>query len=176
MLSLTDNKLIAISITTTTLVGVCTHRYPVPHGNCFSVKVKGEEKDYRIVNFYCENLEHLIKEKLLEWPINIVKLCDRTAFIHDIRIPDCYYTDRFCEICCPRDFLPLPQQLRIQRDLESGKLTEREITMEDGRKMIMSTQKIGSDSPKNLKLDWKVEEIIGDPIIFSGAKDEDINT
>jgi len=164
-LSLTDNKLSAIGVTLTTLVGVCTKHYPVPHGNCFSVKVKGEERDYRIVNFYHENLEYLLKEKKIEWPINIVKLCERTAFIHDHRIEDCYYSNRFCEVCCPRDFLPLPQQLRIQRDLESGRLVESEITMPDGSKMIMSKMSIKQSEPKKLQVDWTIEEEIGTPII-----------
>lgn len=167
----------ATSITTHTLVGVGDGPYPMKHGNCFSIKCGGD-KEYRVVNFNYENLVHLLKEKLIEWPITVLVFWEgsagesRTAMIHDHRIPDNYYQDFFCETCCPRDYLPIPQRLRIQRDLESGRVREIEVPSMDGKgKMIISTRKVNG-SPTKLKDGWTMEEDKNAPEVLSGVEME----
>jgi len=116
----------AIKITEQTCVGVLCDKYPLNNGNCFSVKTD-ENKHYRIVNFYCENLKELIKRGLI-WPILISPLNENTAIIYDMRIPDSWYNSTYCETCCPEIFLPINQQLTHRRQEERG---ERRIIKND---------------------------------------------
>jgi len=125
---------LAYGVTMYTLVGVGrTDNYPLTHGNCFSVATRTDNKSpwndsgsYKIVNFILENLEHLIEEKVIEWPIKIVVIDEqlRVAAVNDPRIPDEYYTTRFCEVCTPINLLPVPQRLRHLRDIDRGFRTE----------------------------------------------------
>lgn len=120
------NTIDAYSIGMQTLVG-SYGEFPRKHGNCFSLHTNNDPsidynqgKDgYRIVNFNVENLKHLIQYYELDFPIKILPLSDYIAVIHDWRIPDNYYDDRWCEICCPYSLLPIQQQL--QQNLEIGR-------------------------------------------------------
>ena len=87
-------------------------------GNCFSVGTKDGE--VRIVNFYHENLEILLNSNIIAFPIKIHLLCEGIGVIHDERIPDEFYNNRFCSVCCPEEYLPYPQRLEIWRDELSG--------------------------------------------------------
>lgn len=118
----------------------------VARNNCFGVETS-DKKGYRIVNFYVEKLEELLKNKTVKWPVKIKTIGERTAVISDSRIPnDCYRTD-FCETCCPRDLLPLPQQLRREREIARG-----DLVVGDG----FETRKI-TPSTRKLKGNWSVE-------------------
>lgn len=101
----------ATAITGHTLLGVMG-KPPFKSGNCFSVLAGGSEcegdNEFKIVNFCHENLEHLLKCGLT-WPIKIAVLAGRTAIFHDERIPDAFYSDHYCEVCCPESLLPFPQ-------------------------------------------------------------------
>ena len=88
--------------------------FPLPRGNCFSVKAENG-KYYRIVNFGFENLQHLCKEKGLTWPIKISCIGPEHAVINDERIGERWYQSEFCTTCTPHDLLPLPQQLKEYR-------------------------------------------------------------
>ena len=170
---------LAMSITSQTLVGVNMDKYPIRHGNCFSVmtekyyhiveKYSGNSrakeyfkymhKDWRIVNFYAENLEKLIKDKIITWPVKILVRRGRgrrIALIHDERIPDEWYADRWCEACCPEELLPLTQRLRLERMTARG--DRKVVTMSNGMKLV--SMKLESKSRKlpdgfkfNVKLD-----------------------
>ena len=111
-----------------TLIGVWG-KPPHDRGNCFSVRAD-DGNEYKIVNFVHENLEALIAAGLT-WPTGIRVLEGRTAVIHDRRIPHNWYQSRFCEVCCPRSLLPLPQTLRHEREVMQGVREER-----DGAVMI----------------------------------------
>lgn len=95
-------------------------------GNCFSLIASG--RAYKIINFFAEEL-HKLLDSGLPWPIQIKVIRDDIAVIHDIRIDNKHYATEWCESCCPKDLLPLPQQLAIERqdirkkmDEESGVL------------------------------------------------------
>jgi hypothetical protein len=114
--------LMATAIEEHTLVGV----YGTPphaRGNCFGVR--GDDgKHYKVVNFVYENLEALLAAGLT-FPIQIRALSDRHAVVHDKRIPHGWYPSHFCEVCCPRVLLPLPQALRQEREVMQGVREER---------------------------------------------------
>jgi hypothetical protein len=103
-----------------TLLGVNTSKYPVKHGNCFDMVIS-RDKGVKIVNFYVENLEELIRRNEITLPVKIGMISEHCGVIMDERIPHDWYSDRFCEVCCPDRLLPITQRLRIWRDEESGK-------------------------------------------------------
>jgi len=107
----------ALQVTSHTLVGTSEER-PSERGNCFSV-MADDEKEYAIVNFNLENLQAL-QTLGLQWPIEIEALRGRFAVIQDGRIGERWYQLRFCEVCCPRDLLPITQRLRQKRDIARG--------------------------------------------------------
>jgi len=103
----------ATSIGRQTLVGYTIESYPSKRGNCFSLHAK--DKEYRIVNFNVENLNYLLKNKKITFPIIILPITDRHTYIHDSRIEDNWYNNHICEICCPSHLLPLHQRLAKKR-------------------------------------------------------------
>lgn len=106
-----DNLLInATAIGIQTLAGYCSKKFPiVDGGNCFSLKT---EKGYiKIVNFGVENLQHLLKEKIVEWPVTVLLISDKLGVILDKRVPKEYYWTEFCSICCPFEYLPTTQKI-----------------------------------------------------------------
>lgn len=120
------------SIGSVTLVGCLTDSYPVKHGNCFGVISNTNKKEYRIVNFYLENLEHLIEEKIISYPIKIQLMSNNVAIIADERIPLDFFNDRICEICCPHDLLPINQKLKFAMKVASGAISVTETTFQNG--------------------------------------------
>jgi hypothetical protein len=112
-----DEKLMATKVTEYTLVGSWGD-FPRKQGNCFSV-LASDGKCYRIVNFLHENLEQLNALGIV-FPVQIRALSDGVAVIHDSRIPDEWYSSRFCEMCCPDSLLPLPQLLAHARQEACG--------------------------------------------------------
>jgi len=150
-MNIKENLKLATDITTVTLVGFLGD-YPRERGNCFSVSVEGE-RDYRIINFNYENLEKLIEDNVVSFPLKISKLSDRIAIVADERIPDEWYSKRFCETCTPSDLLPIPQRLKHLLDIERGIREEREIEI-DGKKMKMVSIKV---EPKIIHVPWTIE-------------------
>jgi hypothetical protein len=140
-----ENVKLATNVTTVTLVGFFGE-YPRKRGNCFSVSVEGEE-DYRIINFNHENLEKLIEDKIVSFPIKISKLSEGIAIIADERIPDEWYSKRFCETCTPGDLLPLPQRLKHYLDIERG-IRKETIVEINGKQMKMVSVKVESKIKK----------------------------
>lgn len=107
----------ATEIGSQTLVGY-SGPYPRPSGNCFSLKAEGNY--YKILNFGAENLNYALNNGLITWPIRIHPLSENHAVIHDERIPHNWYQDRFCNLCTPKDLLPITQQLHNHLDILSG--------------------------------------------------------
>ena len=150
-MNIEDNIKLATDITTVTLVGYFGE-FPMERGNCFSVSVD-DERDYRIINFNYENLEKLIEDSVVSFPLKISKLSEGIAIIADERIPDEWYSKRFCETCTPSDLLPVPQKLKHFLDIERGVREEKEIEI-DGRKMKMVSINVES---KIVYVPWKIE-------------------
>jgi hypothetical protein len=110
-------KLAAVGILHSTLIG-SFGSFPRDTGNCFAV-MANDGNGYKIVNFNYENLKELTKRGV-SFPFEIKALSDRVAVIHDARIPDQWYSRRFCEVCCPDSLLPLPQRLTHERQEMQG--------------------------------------------------------
>lgn len=151
---------IAVCITSETMVGVDTRYIPVRRGNCFSISSEQSNtqkhdysKDYRVLNFFAENLRELIKQKKIDWPVKVlVNDTYRVALINDERIEDNWYQKHFCETCTPECFFPLPQLLRHKRQEARG---EREVIVcDNGMKMIKQTIKTKS---RKLDKSWTLE-------------------
>lgn len=113
----------ALEVGSVTLLGAPEER-PSQSGNCFTVKCD-DGKWYRIVNFNHENLEALEK-KGLTWPIECEALSGNVAVIMDGRIGERWYQERYCEVCTPRDLLPITQRQRHARDVIRGRREESE--------------------------------------------------
>ena len=110
------NIINAVRVTTTTLVGYDRKaKFPIDRGNCFSMQAE-DGTDYRIVNFIHENLEEAIRLGIT-YPIKIQPLAKESAvaIIIDERIPDAWYSVRYCECCCPDVLLPHPQRMAHKR-------------------------------------------------------------
>lgn len=143
----------AIEITSMTLVGYLADKIPYEMGNCFSLKTE-ESNYYRILNFNLENLEHLLEKKIISFPITILPLSDSHAVIVDSRIPNEFYSNRFCETCTPRELLPMPQRIKQLLQIQKGIREEREIDF-DGKKSILV--KINVSSPVIVYAPFKTE-------------------
>lgn len=114
-----------------TLIGVNERKFPIHRGNCFSLYNSKEEESYvKIVNFYVENLEHLIKEKILTMPVKVYMLGKTHGVILDERVPKEYYADKFCTVCCPWDLLPIDQKIEDWAEQLRGEKTVHEFFSE----------------------------------------------
>lgn len=142
MIGETFLKLESVKVTASTLVGYFTNSFPLERGNCFSVEA-GDGEEYRIVNFALENLEKLLEDKVVDFPVLIHKLADRIGTIADPRIPDEWYMNKFCTTCTPRNLLPYPQKLKIELDIMRGLREERELEI-NGKKMIAAKVNVQS--------------------------------
>ena len=115
----------ATGIGSHTLVGFDDSKgYPLTQGNCFSVCTV-EDRLCRIVNFSHENfIEAVARGVKLPISIGIIGKNNGTgegyAIVHDKRISVDWYQQRWCEICCPEDLLPLPQRLAHALEIEQG--------------------------------------------------------
>lgn len=119
----------ATGISSTTLLGVMSLKFPLAHGNCCSVTTP--EGDVSIVNFVAENLQELRGNRGLPFPVRVEMLAPGIGVIQDPRIHDSWYAQRFCETCCPDELLPLPQQLaNRRRELRGTRTAHRDA---DGR-------------------------------------------
>jgi len=113
----------ATAVTCQTLVGVMSRDFPLQYGNCFSVSSDSTVR-YKIVNFILENLQELLKQNVISWPVKILPISNRAAVIVDERIPEEWYSKEYCEICCPFDLLPHNQQMTYVRKLLRGDIEE----------------------------------------------------
>lgn len=173
-----DHFVNGISIGCSTLLGVCTDKFPVAHGNCFSMKAD-DGKFYRIVNFYLENLNEGIERKKIELPIRLYILGDPSdssiAVIYDTRIPGSWYSDEFCQTCTPKKFLSFTQRMRneLKVELDATKVNSAG-NIEIGRigdVVDWRTDKEIEDSKKPIYL--KYRPTILEPIIYIGAEIEE---
>lgn len=96
--------------------------FPRDIGNCFSLHAKHAdgEGEWNIVNFKIENLNELVSDRVLSWPIRLRALSYDIAVICDERIPEDWYSSDYCDCCCPRDLLPGPQRDRQLRQIMRG--------------------------------------------------------
>jgi hypothetical protein len=92
--------------------------------NCFGMTEMGKTKEIKIVNFYLESLEDLIENYKFDLPVAVTLLSERVGMIADWRIPDSFYNDYICEVCCPASLLPMSQQIHHVLEMGRGRRTE----------------------------------------------------
>ena len=150
----------AVRMTSMTLVAFCNpdRKFPMPAGNCFTVATAAGN-DYKILNFGWENLEHLLNEKTVAWPLKIHPLSERYAVLHDPRIPAEYYPDHFCETCTPRRLQPLPQRLRFDLRVQRGEIS---VTETEFGEIITYhyDKKVMTEKPETV-VNFKATEFVG---------------
>jgi len=130
----------ANQVTSVTLVSYFGD-FPMKRGNCFSVST--DDGNFKILNFNHENLEKLLSDNIISWPIKISPLSNSHAIVCDYRIPNEWYSERLCEVCTPFDLLPLPQKLKRFLEIERGNRTETDIEI-NGQKMKLVSIKVDS--------------------------------
>lgn len=108
----------AISIGMVTLLGV-GGKPPFKIGNCFSVNLQ-EGGWAQIVNFNHENLNHLLSNEIISYPIKVVLIGPKHAVFCDSRIPEEFYSEEFCTVCTPKNLLPMPQRIKQLIQIQSG--------------------------------------------------------
>jgi hypothetical protein len=113
------------SIGCQTLLGVCTDIFPVDRGNCFSVSAfRGREpsQSVHIINFCIENLQELVKRKIVKYPVSIKMMGYNCACIDDERIPVEWYNkgkrDYYCTCCAPRELWTAEQRAEWDKSWE----------------------------------------------------------
>lgn len=153
-------RVIGKKLTLQTLIGP-SKGYPVKRGNCFSIECD-DGKEYRIVNFNVENYEKCIELGVDN--IHIKPLSDKIAIIHDERIPENWYDEKYCTTCCPFDLLPEPQKMEYERKDFRGEITRYDDTNMISE-IIHSPLSLGDVypefkeyiKPRKLSQEWTVE-------------------
>lgn len=148
------DKVLCGGVGTVTLVGF-HYRNPPPYrsGNCFSLYGKGG--NYRIVNFNHENLEYLLENGFLEFPIEVTPLGGGVGIITDERIPEEWFSSEYCEVCCPRDLWPQPQKDRFNEKVESGEIEVMKMRFQDGKEYEVIKRYVGSSRVSPVEKDSK---------------------
>jgi hypothetical protein len=131
----------AVRVTSSTLVGVRSDKFPVKGGNCFSM-VCSDGHERRILNFALENLNEAIRRGVA-LPVKVLPLSAYFAVIMDPRIPDDWYNKELCRVCSPSDFLSIPQKIKNELDLAVGRVRVIEFEV-DGTKHKMIKRKLNS--------------------------------
>jgi hypothetical protein len=89
--------------------------------NCFSLRGT-QGLVYRVLNFKLENLDRAMHAAGIDFPIKLGVYGRGTlALVMDPRLDQRFYEEHLCEVCCPREMLPLTQRLRVQLEIERGK-------------------------------------------------------
>lgn len=109
-------------------IGYCTS---MGFNNCFDLE-DDKGNSFRIVNFYLENFELLLKNNTISYPvtIHILNSIRKIAVLLDPRIPLKFYNDKFCKVCCPKELLPMPQLIEETLLMRKGIVTYEKL--EDG--------------------------------------------
>jgi hypothetical protein len=115
--------------------------YPRPQGNYFTLNV-GSSRTYEIANMWYENLQYLIDDGTITFPIKMKILTDRWAIVYDDRVPRDFYTDTSYR--APKQFWSLTEQANRQLDIDTGKL--KITTLESG--MTVESRHVESKTAK----------------------------
>ena len=84
--------------------------FPIKGGNCFCL-IDPNGKYHSVVNFKAENLEEwMLRTGQTDIDVECILKSDKIWMIVDKRIPQDWYSDRFCEVCTPYRMLPYEQR------------------------------------------------------------------
>lgn len=156
----------ALSVTSQTLVGIGSSEFPLRHGNCFSM-VCDDGSEYRIVNFYVENLKELEKGGVIEDGVMIMPISGRHAIIMDERIPNNWYSGEYCTTCTPFDLLPDTQKMGSILSELKGETTHSGSVISYDNDRIRENEKSFREKmgipepPRKDPVDWIINEEVG---------------
>lgn len=146
--------LFATGVGMVTLVGILSKEYPLASGNCFDLRFPGKQRDLRVLNFCAENLDELLKRKVISWPIQVVKATARHCYIHDARIPNQWYAHHVCTTCTPLALLTVNQQLERYREFERGDRTKIHSGLLKGGEIVRTKVET---KQRAIKVKWSIE-------------------
>jgi hypothetical protein len=109
----------ATSVGYVSCVGCMGNKYPKNYGNYFSL-VTSKGKQYEIANFWYENLEYLLENNVVSYPLEIKVLDKKWAIIHDTRIPDNFYSETSYR--APTKYWSIKQLAQRRRKIETGEI------------------------------------------------------
>ena len=109
----------ATSIGYVSCVGVMAEEkdFPLNHGNYFSLETE-DGKEYEIANFWYEDFDYLIRNKVIEFPVNIKVLEKKWAIISDNRVPFKFYSETSYR--APEKYWSLKDRLIRQQKIDTG--------------------------------------------------------
>jgi hypothetical protein len=74
-------------------------KFPRTVANCFDIRDDAGEY-WRVVNFRWENLQELLRRRVVAWPVRCERVGERWVQIADTRIPEDWYSP-LCATCWP---------------------------------------------------------------------------
>ena len=112
----------ATSLGFASCVGVMAEEkdFPLNRGNYFSLETE-DGKEYEIANFWYEDFDYLIRNKVIEFPVNIKVLEKRWALISDNRVPFKFYSETSYR--APEKYWSLKDRLIRQQKIDTGVIT-----------------------------------------------------
>ena len=91
--------------------------FPLNKGNYFSLTAE-DGKGYEIANFWYEDFDYLIRNKIIEFPVNIKVLEKKWAIISDNRVPFKFYSETSYR--APEKYWSLKDRLIRQQKIDTG--------------------------------------------------------
>jgi hypothetical protein len=147
-------------VTSTTLVGHFEKSFPRRRGNCFSM-VASDGREYRILNFYHENLVEAIRRGV-HLPVAILPVTETCALVADERLPGSWYADDLCSVCTPPKYMSVPSRIVEACGIWCGAIVKREhSTRYHMDKMPDLRTAEEKDKRDSLIGAWKIEEEVG---------------
>lgn len=125
-------------------------KFPLNHGNYFSVLVGESKAEYEIVNMWYEDLQHLIETNVVSFPLKVKKLTNRLAIVFDPRVPPPFISE--ISYRAPQKFWSLAALTKRQLDIDSGRIK----IVDRGDGFIFETSEIKS-TRRTLKTGWSME-------------------
>ena len=126
-------------------------RFPLKGGNCFSL-IDPNGKYHSVVNFKAENLEEWVRRTgQTDIDVECIPKSDKIWMIVDKRIPQDWYSDRFCEVCTPYRMLPYEQR----KDMFARSKVNQFRGPNGERQLIFSTPIVAKT--RKLSTDWTIE-------------------
>jgi hypothetical protein len=102
------------------LVGVHGDKFPLHHGNYFSLCAANHPNNYgfEIANFWYEDFKHLLDTGVLTFPVKIKILDNNWALLYDERIPPDFYSETSYR--APEQYWSMNQHIARQLKIDNG--------------------------------------------------------
>lgn len=143
-----------VSIGYVSLVGIMKTKYPLEYGNYFSM-VTADNKEFEISNMWFENLDYLIKQEVVSFPIQVKILGRGWAMVYDVRVPPNFLMETSYR--APMEFWSLRQLANRQLKIDSGEI---QLVKDAQGNVIGESQQIKA-TRRTLNMKYSVESTEG---------------